>query len=104
MRTYADGRIRYLSLPENKGISENTNRALEEAQGDFVGLLDHDDVLAPDALYEMASAINRACIKQPGGNENDKNGISGDTPWLLYLPFYGDEAGTDAGIKIPPGI
>lgn len=84
VRTYADGRIRYLSLPENKGISENTNRALEEAQGDYVGLLDHDDVLAPDALYEMASAINRACIKQPGGNENDKNGISADTPWLLY--------------------
>lgn len=84
VRTYTDGRIRYLSLPDNKGISENTNRALEAAQGDYVGLLDHDDVLTPDALYEMAYAINRTGRKQPEGNENDKNRISADTPWLLY--------------------
>lgn len=45
--------IRYVRLKENAGISENTNVALEQAKGDYIGLLDHDDVLTYDALYEM---------------------------------------------------
>ena len=57
---YQDDRIRYLSLTENEGISENTNRALEYATGDYIGLLDHDDLLAPDALYENYKAIMAA--------------------------------------------
>lgn len=55
-----DERIRYLHLPENRGISENTNAGIEAAAGDYIALLDHDDMLAPDALYEMASAIDNA--------------------------------------------
>ena len=54
-----DDRIRYVPLEENYGISGNTNRALAEARGDYVGFLDHDDFLEPDALYEIASAIVR---------------------------------------------
>lgn len=68
---YTDKRIKYIRLGENKGISENTNKALEYAKGDYVGLLDHDDVLTPDALYEMAKAIEEA----------EKRGI---TAWMLY--------------------
>jgi GT2 family glycosyltransferase/glycosyltransferase involved in cell wall biosynthesis len=51
-----DERIRVERLPENLGIAENTNRALKMATGDFVACLDHDDVLAPFALYELARA------------------------------------------------
>jgi glycosyltransferase involved in cell wall biosynthesis len=51
-----DERIRVERLAKNLGISENTNRALRLATGDFVACLDHDDVLAPFALYEMARA------------------------------------------------
>lgn len=54
---YADDRIKYFSLENNAGISENTNQGLEKATGDYVGLLDHDDYLTLDALYEMAKAI-----------------------------------------------
>ena len=49
--------IIYLTLADNKGISENTNVALDAATGDYIGLLDHDDVLTPDALFFMAKAI-----------------------------------------------
>lgn len=66
-------RILYLRLTENRGISENTNAGIEAASGDYIGLLDHDDFLAPDALYEMAQAIGKAEAK------NNKN-----TPVLLY--------------------
>lgn len=71
VRSYADPRIRYVKLKENKGISDNTNAALAQAQGDYIGLLDHDDVLTPDALYAMAKAIE----------ENERNG---NTAWMLY--------------------
>ncbi len=54
-----DQRIRVKNLKENKGISENTNAALAMARGEFVGLLDHDDLLAPDALYEMAARLEK---------------------------------------------
>lgn len=52
-------RIRYVRLERNGGISENSNQALRYVTGDYVGLLDHDDVLTPDALYEMALQIER---------------------------------------------
>ncbi len=54
---YQDARIRYVKLEENLGIAENTNRAIQLATGDYYGLLDHDDLLAADALYEMACAV-----------------------------------------------
>lgn len=57
VRGYADARIRYEGLLENGGIAENTNKAIALAKGDYCGLLDHDDMLTPDALYEMAHAI-----------------------------------------------
>lgn len=60
VREYQDDRIKYLHLSENKGISENTNEALKVSSGSYIGLLDHDDVLAPDALSEMAAAIAEA--------------------------------------------
>lgn len=60
MAQYEDPRIHYIRLQENGGISENTNQALAYATGDYCGLVDHDDMLTPDALYEMASAITRA--------------------------------------------
>lgn len=56
----ADARIHYIHLTENAGIAANTNQALPYARGEYIGLLDHDDVLTPDALYEMADAITKA--------------------------------------------
>ena len=53
-----DSRVRYRRLSENLGISGNTNAALAEASGDYVGLLDHDDLLLPGALFEIVRALN----------------------------------------------
>ena len=52
-----DPRIRYRKLEQNGGISENSNAALEMATGDYIALLDHDDLLIPSALYETARAV-----------------------------------------------
>ncbi|HJA94001.1 MAG TPA: glycosyltransferase [Candidatus Eisenbergiella merdipullorum] len=55
-----DARIRYKKLAENSGIAGNTNAAVCEARGEYIGLLDHDDLLTPDALYEMARALKQS--------------------------------------------
>lgn len=61
VREYADAdeRIIYCHLPENLGIAENTNAAIGMTSGEWVAFLDHDDLLAPDALYEAVSLIRR---------------------------------------------
>jgi len=57
-----DGRIRYKRLERNLGISENTNACLDMASGEYIALVDHDDILHPAALYEMMRVI---CEKEP---------------------------------------
>lgn len=52
-----DKRIRVRTLKENLGIAGNTNAALAMTEGEFAGILDHDDLLAPNALYEVARAL-----------------------------------------------
>lgn len=49
--------IKYKHLDENKGISENTNAAIDEACGDYIALLDHDDLLTLDALEKMVERL-----------------------------------------------
>ena len=56
--TNKDLRIHYRTLDKNYGISGNTNQAILLGKGDYLALLDHDDVLTPDALYEMVKCIN----------------------------------------------
>lgn len=53
-----DKRFKYVILGENKGISGNTNAAMDMATGDFIVLADHDDTIPPHALYECVKAIN----------------------------------------------
>ena len=57
--SYGDERIVYKKLDKNEGISGNSNRAIEMATGEYVALLDHDDTLMPQALYENVALINK---------------------------------------------
>lgn len=52
-----DTRYRLLRLPENGGISRNSNAALESVSGEFVALLDHDDTVTPWALFDMVNVL-----------------------------------------------
>jgi glycosyltransferase involved in cell wall biosynthesis len=54
-----DQRIRATRLDVNGGIAAASNAALELARGDYVALLDHDDLLDPTALYEVARLLNQ---------------------------------------------
>lgn len=56
-RAAADPRIRYQKLEKNDGIAGNTNQGFALATGEFIALLDHDDILHPCALWYVAQAI-----------------------------------------------
>ncbi len=62
VRSYAreDRRILYKKLDENKGISENTNAAMSMSSGEYICFLDHDDLIAPQALYMYAEEIKKS--------------------------------------------
>ncbi|KAB8143371.1 glycosyltransferase [Chloroflexia bacterium SDU3-3] len=52
-----EARINVLTLEHNLGIIENTNAGIAQVCGDYVAFVDHDDLLTPFALYEVAEAI-----------------------------------------------
>ena len=55
-RAESDPRIRYRKI-DNAGIAANTNAAAQLAEGPYLALADHDDELAPHAIYTMGRAI-----------------------------------------------
>jgi O-antigen biosynthesis protein len=61
LQEYADvdSRIKLIFRAENGHISRTSNSALELATGEYIALLDHDDVLTPDALFEAALLVNK---------------------------------------------
>ena len=61
-----DARICYRRLEKNLGIAGNTNAAIAMAHGEWIALLDHDDLLAPDALYETVHLILRGPKDETG--------------------------------------
>ncbi|MFZ4731649.1 MAG: glycosyltransferase [Pirellulales bacterium] len=81
----ADPRFRVEFLPHNGGISANSNAALAMARGTFVGLLDHDDELAPFALARMAEAI--AAHPEADFLYSDKDSIDEDSTLRQHALF-----------------
>jgi glycosyltransferase involved in cell wall biosynthesis len=55
----SDSRIKYTFLKKNLNISGATNEAVKKATGEFIGIFDHDDLLWPNALFEVVKALNQ---------------------------------------------
>ena len=53
-----DERIKYKLLGKNTGISGNSNEGLKMATGEYIALLDHDDIIPKFSLFEIVKAIN----------------------------------------------
>ncbi len=73
----SDPRIKVIYNQEQLRISENTNRALAVAGGDFIGFADHDDLLAPHALYECVKLFNKHPDMQAVYSDEDKVDATG---------------------------
>jgi glycosyltransferase involved in cell wall biosynthesis len=93
-----DKRIRVVYRSKNGHISQASNSALKLAKGDFVALLDHDDILPDYALFYIAEAINKNPNAQifysdedkldPQGNRVDPHFKSDWNPDLFYFQNY----------------
>ena len=81
-------RIVYKRLAENKGISENTNACLAMAGGDYIGLLDHDDILHPEALYFYTKEIMKCGADFIYSDENIFHETINDSDNLHFKPDF----------------
>lgn len=57
LKSLSDSRIKVICSPQNGHISQATNIGIEVSTGDYIALLDHDDLLAPQALNEVISLL-----------------------------------------------
>lgn len=70
-------KINFIDNKETLNISENTNRAMKTATGDYIVFVDHDDLLTADALYECAKAINVDISREVLYSDEDKITMDG---------------------------
>ncbi len=94
LKDYAqsDPRIKVEFRNENGHISAASNSAIQMATGDFIALLDHDDVLAEDALFQVVHTINQnpeVALIYSDEDKLDKKGRRNDPyfkcDWNYYL-------------------
>lgn len=83
-----DARIKYSKLEKNLGISGNTNAAILMSNGDYIALLDNDDLLAQGALYEVALAINETGADFLYSDEATFNVKPSDSDSMHFKPDY----------------
>ena len=91
-----DGRVRLVFRETNGHISAASNSALSLAAGDYVALLDHDDELTPDALYEIAALIGRHPETDMIYTDEDKI----DTQGRRHSPFFKPDWSPDTFLSL----
>lgn len=83
-----DKRIRVFDTSNDKGIVGNTNLGLSHCTGKYVGLLDHDDTLSPEALYEVACLLQTQ--ENPQMIYSDEDKITEDGEYRFDVFFKPD--------------
>ena len=84
-------RIKYARLSSNSGIAVASNTAARLATGTFLAFLDHDDVLTPDALLEMALRLEQTPEADLLYSDEDKLTKAGDLVQPFYKPDFSPE-------------
>lgn len=80
-----DKRIKVTSNKEQLRISENTNEAIKMATGDYIVFADHDDLLAPNALFECSKALDKDNSIEVLYSDEDKVSMDGKT---YFMPHF----------------
>lgn len=86
-----DQRIKVIHSPQNEGISSASNRALAMATGEYVGLLDHDDELSPNALYENVKLLQQNPDADMIYSDEDKLDAQGRRVEPFFKPDWSPE-------------
>ncbi len=83
-----DGRIKVRYLSQNRGIALASQEAMALARGEFVGLLDHDDELAPHALFEMVRRLQEQRDADILYSDEDKLSPDGERCEPFFKPDW----------------
>ncbi len=84
----SDPRMKIKLLEENQGISEASNEALHMATGEYVALLDHDDELSVDALYEIVKLLQQHPDADMMYSDEDKISLNGSRRDPFFKPDW----------------
>lgn len=80
-----DERIKVVYNKEQLRISENTNEALRVCTGDYIAFADHDDLLAPNALYECVYLLNKEPSTEIIYTDEDKIDMNGKEHFMPHF-------------------
>jgi GT2 family glycosyltransferase/SAM-dependent methyltransferase len=86
-----DPRIKVFFSAQNEGISLASNHALQLATGEYIGLLDHDDELSCDALFEVVSLLQQQPEADVIYSDEDKLEIDGRRCDPFFKPDWSPE-------------
>ncbi|GAB4348456.1 MAG: glycosyltransferase family 2 protein [Candidatus Abyssubacteria bacterium] len=86
-----DNKITVIPLSEHRGIAGASNAAIERAGGEFIALLDHDDELAPHALFEVVKLLNEYGDTDMIYSDEDKLDENGRHVEAFFKPDWSPE-------------
>jgi glycosyltransferase involved in cell wall biosynthesis len=121
-----DNRIRFVRLPVNQGASVARNTGIDQARGDWIAILDADDILPPEAMASLHATAAHGQVDLAAGNAivfnsrsfsarrkkrfTDASGLSMPAHEPLWLPvnhwlfLYRRTMLDELGIRYPPGV
>lgn len=79
----AGSRIRYIKMPENKGVAAARNEGIRQAQYDYIAFQDSDDYWKPDKLEKQMAYFSRISSDENSGTSSS----AGFKTALLYCPY-----------------
>lgn len=83
-----DSRIRVSKLDSSGGISVASNHGVAMAKGDYIAFLDHDDELAPHALYLMVEELAAYPEAELIYSDEDKINTKGERFSPMFKPGW----------------
>lgn len=89
INSFADSRIRRFRSDANLGISEARNRLMELAEGEYLAVMDHDDLSAPRRLEKQAAWLDN----NPRSCHGRQLGTAVLRPAALSRPFRQNQTG-----------
>jgi GT2 family glycosyltransferase len=87
-----DARVKVVFREQNGHISEASNSAIALANGDYIGLLDHDDLLSPEALFQVALVLNERPETDMLYSDEDKIDVDGNRSQPYFKPDWSPES------------
>lgn len=87
----SDKRIRAYKMDKNSHISLTTNYGIQQSKGQYIFLMDHDDLITPNALAEVVKVINQNENVEIIYSDDDKIDMNGNVYDPQFKPDYSPE-------------